>query len=113
MDIFLLPYPVKEKGNRPFFPVVLLMVDAFKGWVLSTLVLPPEPDLHSLYESLPQRVVDELLKLGHLPAEIRVRSGLLLDLLQVMLEEAGCPVVLEEELPGMDEAIASMISHMP
>jgi hypothetical protein len=112
IDMFFLPAPVREKGNRPYFPLVLLMVDAQSGMVTSTTVHPPLPDLHSLYESVPQTVLDELLRLGHKPSEIQIRSLLLLGLLKEMLVEAGCPVVLEEDMPEMDEIITSMIRHM-
>jgi len=112
IDMFFLPAPVREKGSRPYFPLILLMVDAYSGMVTSTTVHAPLPDLHSLYESIPQKVLDELLKLGHKPSEIQIRSLLLLGLLKEMLEESACPVVLEEDMPAMDEIITSMISHM-
>ena len=112
LDLIMLPAAVKEKGSKSYFPFVLLMVDKYSGLVTSTSVLAPKPDLRSLYESLPQKVVEELLKLGHRPSEIEIRPDLLFELLDEILGTAACRVSLVEEMPEMDEAIGSMISHM-
>ncbi len=111
LDLFMLPAPVREKGHKAYFPFVLLLVDKLNDLVISSSVLSPRPDLRSLYESVPQKVLEELLKSGHRPSKIEIRSDLLFDLLEDSLEHAGCPVAWVSEMPEMDEAIGSMISH--
>jgi uncharacterized protein DUF6930 len=105
LDLFMLPAPIKEKGSQAYFPFVLLLI-------ISSSILPPKPDLSSMYESVPQMVLEELLKTGHRPSEIQIRSGLLLELLEETLEGAGCLVEWVYQMQEMDEAIDSMISHM-
>ncbi|MCP4313178.1 MAG: hypothetical protein GY790_18110 [Bacteroidetes bacterium] len=110
IDLILLPAPVREKGSKAYFPFVLLLMDKYNGMILSSSILSPVPDLKSMYESVPQKVVEEILKLGHRPALIEIRSDLLLILLDTVMESAGCLMYQVDEMPEMDEAIDSMIS---
>jgi hypothetical protein len=112
VELFMLPTPVKEKGSRPYFPFALLMVDAYTGMVTGVSTLSPQPDLRSMYESVPGMVVDELKKLGHRPSDIMIRTGILYDLLVELLESAGCQVDLVDWMPEMDEAMTSFLSRM-
>jgi hypothetical protein len=89
-----------------------MMVEKLNGLVVSMSVLSPQPDLESLYESVPQRVLEELIKSGHRPSRIEIRSDLLFDLLEEILEKAGCRVMWVDRMLQMDEAIMSMISHL-
>jgi len=59
-----------------------------------------------MYESVPQKVLEELLKQKHRPSMIEIRT----DLLEETLEHAGCQVEWVNELPEMDKAIGSVIS---
>jgi hypothetical protein len=108
----LLPAPVKEKGSKGFFPFLLILVDKNSGLVMGPLMLSPEPDLHSMYESIPSKLVEELLKTGHRPSKIEIRSSLLYELLKDTMEDAGCTVAWAKEMPRMDEVIGGMITHM-
>lgn len=112
IDLVLLPAPVKEKGSKAYFPFVLLIVDKYVGTIISSSVLSPKPDLSTMYESVPQKVFEELLKLGHKPSVIEIRSDLLLTLLEEPLESAGCLVDCVDHMPKMDEVIDSLISNM-
>lgn len=112
LDLFMLPAPVKEKGQLAYFPFVLLMLDKLSGMIISTAMLTPKPDLRSMYESIPQKVLEELLKYGHRPSVIEIRTDLLFDLLEETLEHAGCRVSLVSQMPTMDEVIGSMISKL-
>jgi hypothetical protein len=112
LDLFMLPTPVVEKGSRGYFPFVLMLVEKGSGLIRSTSILAPQPDLRSMYESLAQHVLDELVQLGHRPSKIEIRTDLLFDMLLEILEEAGCSVERVDRMPEMDEAILSMISGM-
>ena len=78
----------------------MLLVDKLGGMVTSSSMVPPLPDLKSMYESVPQIVLEELLKIGHRPSEIEIRSDLLIMLLDDTLEHAGCQVA-EAEVIGI------------
>jgi hypothetical protein len=112
LDLFMLPTPVVEKGSRGYFPFVLMLVEKGNGLIRSTSILAPQPDLRSMYESVSQRVLDELVKSGHRPSKIEIRTDLLFDMLLEILDEAGCSVEWVDRMPEMDEAILSMISGM-
>ena len=112
LELFILPNPVRVGRNRAYFPFVLLFVDKHSEMVVSVSVHPPEPDLRSLYRSLPRIALEELLKSGHRPSEIEIRTELLFGILSGTLKEAGCRVKLVDHMPETDEAIVSLISHM-
>jgi hypothetical protein len=112
LELFMLSSPVKEKGIEACFPFVLLVLDKSGGLILNSIILLPHPDLDSMYETVPQKVLDEFQRLGHRPSAVEVRSEVLLDLLNEVLPESGIRVVWEPHMPGMDEAMASFISNM-
>jgi len=112
LELLMLLNPVLEKGRRAYFPFVLLFVDKENGRVAGMSMMTPHPDLNSMYESIPQKVLEELVKQGFRPSTIEIRSDLLHTLLVEMLEEAGCQVKLVIQMPLMDEAIGSLIEHL-
>jgi hypothetical protein len=109
LEVFMLPAPVKERGSRGYFPFVLLLVDAQSGLVTGVSMLSPQPDLRSMYESLPQHVINKLIELGHRPSKIRIQTDLLFDLLEELLETAGCQVEWVDQMPEMDEAVGALL----
>ena len=111
-DLILLPAPVKEQGKKGYFPFVLLLVDKETGLIPGMDMLTPQPDLHSMYESVPQRLLEEIGKLGYRPEKIEIRSNLLFGLVQGALKEAWCTPVQVKHMPQMDEAAGSLISHL-
>ena len=112
VDLVLLPAPVKEKGRKGYFPFVLLMVDKQSGMVPGMAMLAPEPDLHTMYESIPQKLLEEIVKLGFRPEKIEIRSELLFTLLQKALKEAYCSPERVKQMPQLDEAAGSLRSHL-
>jgi len=112
IELIMLPTPVKDMGRKGYFPFALLMVEKGNGLIRSYSILAPKPDLRSMYESVPQKVMEELVKFGHRPSKIEIRTDLLFDTLLEFLDEAGCSVEWVDRMPEMDEAIASMISGM-
>ena len=112
MDLVLLPNPVMEKGKRGFYPFALLMADEEMGVVPGMQMLTPEPDLHSMYESVPQKVLEEIQKLRYRPEKIKVRSELLYSLVQKTMKDAKVQLSLVEEMPQMDAVITSLFSNL-
>jgi hypothetical protein len=45
VDFFMFPAPVQDEGDRPYFPHMLLVVDAGSGMVLGSDLLTPYPSL--------------------------------------------------------------------
>ncbi len=112
VDLALLPSPVQEKGKRGYFPFVLLMVHKESGLVSGMAMLSPLPDLDSMYESLPQKLLEEIAKMEARPERIELSSDLILGLVEGALKEAWCKPVLVKEMPLMDEAIDSLMDHL-
>lgn len=112
VDLILLPAPVKEKGKKGYFPFILLMVDGQTGMVEGMTMLTPIPDLDALYESVPQKLMEELIKLGYRPEQIELRGDLLWGLTEGALKKAWCIPVRVEDMPLLDEAVESLIANM-
>ncbi len=112
VDLALMLSPVQEKGKRGYFPFVLLLVDKESGMVSGMAMLDPKPDLDSMYESLPQKLLEEIRKMEARPERIELRSDLLFGLVEGALKEAWCKPVLVKKMPLMDEVIDSLMDHL-
>ncbi len=95
----------KDKGDsRPFFPYALMIVEARSGLVLGTELLKPDPSLEAMWGQVPLHVVVKLARVGMVPAEIRVRSELVLQLLQPVAKELGFRLKRSDRLRRLDQA---------
>lgn len=54
MDLFMLPTPIMEGKDRPFFPYMLLAVDAGSGMVIGHDLLTADPSLEAMWASSPR-----------------------------------------------------------
>ena len=111
-DLFLIPAPVKEKAKRGYFPFMLLILDKSSGTIAGTNLLRPDPDLQSVYESFPQKLLEEILKLGYRPQAVEFRSEFLIGLAKNFLLQSGCTPVLVDQMPQMEEAISSLMENL-
>lgn len=110
-DLVLLPTPVKEKGRKAFFPFMLLLLDKNSGMILGMDLLHPDPDLPSMYESVPQKMLEAILKLGYRPEQTEFRTSLFFDLTKNALRRSGCTPVMVGKMPLMDEAVGSLFNN--
>jgi hypothetical protein len=105
IDLFMLPAPTKDKGDsRPFFPYALMIVEAQSGVVLGTELLKPDPSLEAMWGQIPLHVVVKLARFGIVPAEVRVRSELVLQLLRPVAKELGFRLKRSDRLRRLDQA---------
>lgn len=111
-DLFLIPNPVMEKGKKGYFPFMMLLVDKNSGMVPGMNVLQPIQGMSAMYESFPQKLLEEILKLGYRPAKIEFRSDLLFELAKNALTKSGLTPVLVKKMPLMDETIKSLFDHL-
>ncbi len=83
IDFFMFPAPIQEeKGARPYFPYMMLTVDAQSGVVLGHELLKPDPSLEAMWGSIPVTVARQLAGAEIMPEEVTVGSELLFQLLQ-------------------------------
>ena len=111
-ELVLVPSPVKEKGKKPFFPFMLLLVDKNSGMIAGMNLLHPDPDLASVYEAVPEKILGEILKLGNRPDRVEFRSEMLFDLTKNALRQSGCTPAMEEDMPLVEEAIRSLFDNL-
>jgi hypothetical protein len=104
-DFFLLPMATQqERGVRPYYPYVLMMVEQQSGMILGSEILKPEPTLTDMWGLIPLNLVQQLYRLGMVPKEIKIRSPLLLQLLQPLAKDLGFKLKEVKKLPTLDSA---------
>lgn len=103
VDFFMFPAPVKgEGGSRPYFPHMLLAVEAESAMILGSELLAPEPSPEAMWGLVPESLADQLLGAEMAPEKVTVDSELLFQLLEPLAEEAGFEMELSESLPSME-----------
>ncbi len=110
VDVFIYPSAIQDKNQRPYFPHVLLMVEATNGLVVSNDLLTPLPSQEAMWESVAQKVVDGLIKLKIRPHRLQVSSELLEHLLVPVLKDINVKVEYRKNLPGIKEARESLLN---
>ena len=111
MDFSVYPAQIGERGERPYFPYLLLVVESRSGLILGSEFLAPEPDLAEMWGAIPARVLDRFADMGFVPRRIKVRSSLLYQLLQPLAEELGFKVVSTPILRNLDQVRESFLER--
>lgn len=113
LDLALMPFPVADvpKGEAPYFPLVLMLVDSASGMILGMELLPTKDGLDAGLVLLPDAFARILRQGGILPACILARHPILLSLLEAFEKAYGIPFEFEGELPAVSEALESLLNH--
>src|SRR5215208_2593605 len=109
VDFFMFPAPVQDEGDRPYFPHMLLVVDAGSGMVLGSDLLTPHPSLEAMWGRVPENLADKLFALELAPEKISVDSELLFELLEPLASEAAFGLELSLALPGLEPARENLL----
>ncbi|HID87642.1 MAG TPA: hypothetical protein EYP55_09750 [Anaerolineae bacterium] len=105
MDVFLSPTPVQDKrGERPYYPYVLMSVDHASGFIFGTDLVSPETYL----AELPERFLALAERLNMLPAEIWVQKEEALELLEPITSRLGIELYLVDWLESLENARSAM-----
>lgn len=112
MDLFLMPTPIHERGERPYFPFNLLVAESKSGMVLSTDLLQPLPSLEGMWATVPERVMQLFVKIGVVPHEIHLTPSMLRQLLLPLTQEVGFQIKEKKRLPALDSAKRGMLQMM-
>jgi hypothetical protein len=116
VEIDLLLFPATrgdDPEGRPFFPYLLMMVEATNGIILSGFdLLQPFPSLDAMYGKVAEKVCVSLLKDKIVPAEIRVRRELMAGVLAPLADELGLRVKLQKHLPELDRAAQGLMATL-
>jgi hypothetical protein len=108
IELTMLPMPVREKKDRPFFPYLLMLVDASSELILGNDMLQPLPSLDAMRAEFPTKVAEYLLKLGVKPLKIAVRTERTAQSLAPLAEELGIRIKISPRLPALDSAMEFM-----
>lgn len=112
IDFFILPAKIGDKSRRPALPYLLMVVESKSGMVIAHETFLADPTLEQMWGKVPGALVHQFYKVGMIPSEIRVRSGLLYALLQPIAEELGFSLRQNDMLPRLDEAKEELFHFM-
>jgi hypothetical protein len=113
LDVFNLMSPTLDEHRRPFFPYMMLMVDAKSGMIVGQDMLSPEPDLNSIWANTPDAFISQcLFGLQARPATLHVCTEDLFELFEPIAERLKIKLSLRDELPRLDEAVESLFGML-
>lgn len=108
LDLYMMDEPVQEKrGERPFFPFMLMLADHNSGMILGVDLLPPLPSMEAMWSKVPAVVVEKLAD-GLPPREILVKDDMLYLLLQPVAEELGFSLKKQSHLKMIERAVREL-----
>ncbi|MCR4406687.1 MAG: hypothetical protein NUW24_07175 [Anaerolineae bacterium] len=109
VDLFLSPTAVQEeKGERPYYPYMILLVDHESGFVLGSDIVAPGVHLTEFtgrFLTLAERV-------KCLPVEIWTRKEEIYDLLEPVVSRLGIELYMVDELEALREARTALWRFM-
>jgi hypothetical protein len=112
-DVFNMIMPTLDEQRRPFFPYMLLMVDAKSGMILGQDILKPEPDLDSIWIRTPNLFMQQCLKMMQArPASLHIGNEYLFEIFEPFAKQWGIKVTFKEDLPALDDALQSLMGMM-
>ena len=112
IDIVILPMPVKDDEDGAYYPFMFLMVNKKTGIIEDYRILNPLPDIDTMYESLPEKLLDMFLDSHFVPQQVEIRYGDLVKLLKELLKKAGIKLIIPDRMEAMDEAIEGIVENM-
>jgi hypothetical protein len=111
-DFFMLFSPIAERGQRPYFPFMLLIVDSKSGMILGQDLLRPEPTLEDMWGALPNKFFEQLLRQQMVPKEVKTYPGILSELIQLYAGDLQIRVKEVNKLRGLEEAKSAFLQFM-
>ena len=112
VDFFAVPACVGEKGTRPFYPYMFLMVESEIGLIVGMELLEPTPGLKEMWGRIPLTLLRQLARMGVVPERIRVRTPLFCEMLRPVAGELGLEVTASDTLPALDEAREELLKTL-
>ncbi len=74
MDILMSLTPIQEKGEKPYYPYILLFVDINTEMIVAFELIQPLPNLSAMGQKLPSIIANNYLKISFIPRQIYVTS---------------------------------------
>ncbi len=112
VDFFWMPAPIGERGQRPYYPYTLLLLEPSTGMVLGAETVVADPTPEDMWAAVPMRLVQTLANINLKPKTIRVFSPDLAQFLRPLADRFGWDLKVEESLPQLENAKASLIGYI-
>lgn len=104
MDFFYVPAPVWEKGERPYYPYMSLLVDHN-----SALFLDFQMEKHADNKSkFPEKFADFIERVKVMPDELLVKRRDVYRLMEPLSAELGIEITMVERLPALEHVQRAM-----
>lgn len=100
IDCYVSEMPVQERGERPYFPYCVLIVDAGSGMILGNEIVG-----HDFVPGMVDFVLETATQLSVLPEEIVVRQDDVQTVLEPLAKGLGCRIGKAKRLPALDPAL--------
>jgi hypothetical protein len=112
IDLIMIRSPVKDDGvDRPFYPYALMTVNAQNGIIMGMELLPPVPTLEMMWGTVAAALVRQLAQASVRPARAKVRTPLLLQLVQPVADAVGFRVRQSDYLPQLEVAKGMLLDY--
>lgn len=112
VDFFWMPAPIGERGQRPYYPYTLMLIDSKRGMILGADTVVADPSPEDMWAAVPMRLVQALAKINLKPKTIRVLSPDLAQFLRPLTDRFDWDLKVEDSLPQLENAKASLISYI-
>lgn len=108
MALVSFPMPIREKDERPCFPMAFIVMDHEGGLALATELFP----MPALATALPDLVLAFLEGTQYLPQRILIEDGTLHEVLKPMAKALGISLKKERKLPHVSEMTADLLNNL-
>ncbi len=112
IDLFLMPMPIHEPGQRPYFSFNLLIAESKSGTIVATKLLQPLPSMEAMWAKIPLVLAQTFANLGIIPAAVHVTSPVLMQLLPILSQELDFQIKQKRRLPKLDSAKQEMLGML-
>ncbi len=112
VDLIMLPSAVEEKGIKPYFAYILMVVDKRSEMILGNEMMKPVPSLKEMWSTIPQHLVNALIRSGKRPKELHVQTELLAKLLEPITCDLGINLQLTDRLDVLEFAKKEILKYM-
>ncbi|WP_404786706.1 DUF6930 domain-containing protein [Altericista sp. CCNU0014] len=111
IDLCMFPAPMREKGDRPYFAYILLIVDVQSGMILCHEMFQPLPSLEEMWGKVPLTVAQTLASASLVPKEIAVSSELVFQLLEPLAKSLNIKLKAVPFLPALSQVQEFMFAR--
>lgn len=101
----MLPTPVQEGALPPYFPYLLLVVEAQQGLIMGIDTLLPHPTLEDLWSRILPGLLSVFEKAQVRPKKIQVASERLYNVLAMPLGQLGIKLTRVQQMAALEDAL--------